>query len=355
MRTVLSNNYVISDRGGVIENRHVVHAAIVDSTGRILYSLGDPSRVTLARSAAKPAQAVAILETGAFDRFDFDDADLALMCASHSSEERHISRARNILKNIGANERDLKCGGHAPLSDSVNRAWIKSDFTPTGVCSNCSGKHAGMIAATIALEADVETYHLPTHSIQVRVKKTVNEICGLDEQDSRWGLDGCNLPAPAFPLLYMARMYASFATAASGNDATTTQSPRALAQARVFRAMSQNSEYVGGEDRFCTILMRAFQGLLIGKLGADGCYGIGIQESEQTQRLGGNGSIGIAVKIEDGHIDALYSAVAEILEQLQIGNPAMRQEVARFPSPVIKNTVGIVTGKLVPCFKLREL
>ncbi|KAJ5736006.1 uncharacterized protein N7483_001131 [Penicillium malachiteum] len=355
MRTVLSNDYLISDRGGVIENRHAVHAAIVDSTGRLLYSLGDPSRITLARSAAKPAQAVAILETGAFDRFDFDDADLALMCASHSSEERHIARARNILEKIGANEGNLQCGGHTSISNAVNRAWIKKDFTPTAVCSNCSGKHAGMIAATIALGADVDTYHLPTHPMQVRVKNTVNEICGLDEQGSTWGLDGCNLPAPAFPLLYLARMYASFAAAASGNHATTTRSPRTLAQSRVFKGMSQNSEYVAGEDRFCTILMRAFQGLLIGKIGADGCYGIGIQESEETTRLGGNGSIGIAIKIEDGNIDVLYSAVAEVLEQRQIGNPDMRQEVARFHSPEIRNTVGIVTGRLVPCFKLREI
>lgn len=77
-------------RGEVIENRHSAHVAIVDANGRLLHSFGDPHRVTLPRSAAKPAQALAVIETGALERFGFTEEDLALMCASHSSEPRHI-------------------------------------------------------------------------------------------------------------------------------------------------------------------------------------------------------------------------------------------------------------------------
>ncbi|KAJ5536293.1 hypothetical protein N7513_009479 [Penicillium frequentans] len=355
MRTNISYDFVVSDRGGVIENRHAVHAAVVDSKGRLLYALGDPTRTTLARSAAKPAQAVAILETGAFNEYDFDEVDLALMCASHSSEERHITRARAILAKIDADEADLKCGGHTPVSEVVNRAWIKGDFVPTSVCSNCSGKHAGMIAATKTLGADVATYHLGDHPLQVRLKKTVDEICELGERESTWSIDGCNLPAPAFPLLSLGRMYASFAEAVDtvdgeGNGAGTA---RVQMQARVFRAMSRHPEFVAGEDRFCTILMRAFPEMLIGKLGADGCYGVGVRASEQTKRFGADGAVGIAVKIEDGNIGILYSAVSEILNQLNIGDPDMRQKLARFHSPETKNTVGVVTGKVSPQFSLR--
>ncbi|KAJ5649504.1 uncharacterized protein N7484_003227 [Penicillium longicatenatum] len=353
MRTNISNDFVVSDRGGVIENRHAVHAAVIDSKGHLLYALGDPTRITLARSAAKPAQAVAILEAGAFNKYDLDDVDLALMCASHSSEERHITRARAILEKIGAEESDLKCGGHTPVSQAVNRAWIRNDFVPTSVCSNCSGKHAGMIAATKALGADVGTYHLEMHPLQVRVKRTVDEICGLGDRESVWSVDGCNLPAPAFPLLSLGQMYASFAEAVDMADGDGAGSARMQQQARVFRAMSRYPEFVAGEDRFCTILMRAFPGLLIGKLGADGCYGVGIRASEQTKRLGADGGLGIAVKIEDGNIGILYSAVSEVLNQLHIGDPGMRQGLAQFLSPEIRNTVGVVTGKVSPHFSLR--
>lgn len=351
MKTIISTDFVITDRAGVVENRHAVHAAIVDSSGQLLFSVGSPSRITLARSAAKPAQALAIALTGAFKKYNFTDEEIALSCASHSSEEPHISLARGILSKIQAQESDLKCGGHVPVSKAMHHAWIKSGFTPTAVWSNCSGKHAGMIAGSKALDADVQGYHLPGHPMQVCVRRTVDQICGLNEGESIWGLDGCNLPAPAFPLHCLARMYAAFAQAS--DDASCGS--RAGEMKRIFNAMAMNPYYVAGEDRFCTVLMRAYGGVLIGKLGADGCYGIGVRACESTRQLGVDGAIGIAVKIEDGNIDILYSAVAEILELLQIGSPEMRREISHFHRPEVKNTVGIVTGKVSPAFSVRKV
>lgn len=76
-----------------------------------------------------------------------------------------------------------------------------------------------------------------------------------------------------------------------------------------------------------TELMSVYRDLLIGKLGADGCYGIGIRESEYTKRLGMSTSgIGIAVKIEDGNINILYAAVMEILVQLGIGTEEVQKQ-----------------------------
>lgn len=357
MKTIISTDFVVTDRNGVVENRHAVHAAIVDGNGRLLYSVGDPWRVTLARSAAKPAQALAIAETGALEQFNFSDEEIALMCASHSSEERHITLARAMLTKIQAHESDLQCGGHTPLSQVVHHTWIKAGLTPTAICSNCSGKHAGMIAGTKALGADVRSYHLPEHPMQVRVRRVVDEICGLNEGESIWGLDGCNLPAPAFPLHCLGRMYAAFAAAGSkkfGLEPAAVGSRKERIN-RVFDAMARCPEFVAGDGRFCTVLMKACGGSLIGKLGADGCYGIAVRESEATEKLGAEGGIGIAVKIEDGNVDMLYSAVAEILEQLQIGNPETRCELARFHRPDIKNTVGVVTGKVLPAFTVRPV
>ncbi|PLB47720.1 L-asparaginase II [Aspergillus steynii IBT 23096] len=342
-------DHVVTYRGEVVENRHQVHAAITDATGRLLYAVGDPTRLTLARSAAKPAQALAVLETGGLEQCGFNDADLALVCASHSSEDKHISRALAMLAKIPAAETDLRCGGHPAVSEAVNREWIKRDYTPTGVCNNCSGKHAGMLAGAKAIGAGFEGYHLPTHPMQVRVKRVVQELSGLDENEVKWSIDGCNLPAPALPLHNLARIYATIAAA---TDATSVRT-KALAQ--IFRAMAGHPDLVGGEGRFCTKLMEAFQGGLIGKLGADGCYGIGIQASESTRRLGVEGAIGIAVKIEDGNIGILYSAVVEILEQLQIGTADMRHGLACFYRPRVLNTAGVVTGQTSNLFRIRAV
>lgn len=339
-------DYITTDRNGIIENRHQVHAAIVSSDGTLLYSVGDPSRVTLTRSAAKPAQALAVISTGALEKFGFDEADLALMCASHNIEDRHLARARDMLRKVSAGEKDLRCGGHAALSETVNREWIKRDYTPTAITNNCSGKHAGMLGGARALGAEISDYHLPCNPLQRKVRDVVEELAGLETgpEGVLWGVDGCNLPAPAFPLRNMAKIYAAFAEAADVADGARNASGKDRDMARIFSSMTRYPELVGGEGRFCTVLMRVFRGILIGKVGADGCYGIGIRASEYTRRLGVAGAMGIAVKIEDGNMGVLYSAVTEVLDQLDIGSSDTRRELALFHHPEIVNSAGVVTG-----------
>lgn len=335
-------------RGDAVENTHVAHVAVVDQDGRVLLGFGDPSRHTLARSAAKPAQALAVVETGALERFGFDDADLALMCASHSSEPRHIERARQMLAKVEASETDLRCGGHPPLSDAIFRDWIRRDFLPTAVCSNCSGKHAGMLAGARAIGAALDGYEQPEHPLQLRVKQTMADVCDLPADAVQWAVDGCNLPTPAFALDRLARLYMKLASAADAEAADSAPPPvsRDAALARIYRAMTTYPELVAGDGRFCTALMRAFDGALVGKVGADGSYAIGVRASTQTARLGARGALGIAVKVEDGNVAMLYAVVAEVLAQLQLGSDEQRAALDAFRTPRMVNTMGVETGRV---------
>ena len=333
-------------RGDLVENTHAAHVAVVDAEGRLIYAFGDPSRMTLARSAAKPAQALAVLETGALERFGFDDADLALICASHSGEPRHIERTRAMLAKAQVTEAELRCGGHAPLSDAVWKEWIRRDFTPTGVCSNCSGKHAGMLAGAQALGAAVADYHLPEHPLQVRVKRTVAELCDLPENGVQWATDGCNLPTPAVPLDRLARLFMKMANA---DTQTTDTAPRSLALARIYRAMTAYPELVAGDGRFCTTLMQAFDGDLVGKVGADASYAIGVRAT------GTRGPLGIAVKVEDGNTTVLYAIVSNVLGQLDIGRETQRAKLAAYGNPPMRNTMGIETGRLAVTVPLERI
>ncbi|TKX27110.1 hypothetical protein C1H76_0657 [Elsinoe australis] len=283
-------DYIVTDRGGIVENRYSVHCAVVDQTGRILYTCGDPNRLTLARSAAKPAQALAVLEIEGFDKYGYDD---------------------------------------------VNGGWSKADLTPTGVYNNCSGKHAGMLGGAKALREEFEGYELPDHPMQRRVKETFEYTCGMSPDEVKWAIDGCNLPAPACPLDGLANVYAFFAGAPDAPEKT----PRMEATNRIFSAMATHPD--------------AFAGSLIGKVGADGCYGVGVRASDETRKLDADGAIGIAVKIEDGNRNILYSAVVEILEQLDLGNEEMRGKLDKYHAQEIKNTMGIVTGHVAHPFRLR--
>ncbi|RDU96088.1 asparaginase [Trinickia dinghuensis] len=336
---------VTTYRGPAVENRHQAHVAVVDGAGRLLYAFGDPHRLTLPRSAVKPAQALAILETGALERFGFDEADLALMCASHNSEDRHIARARAMLAKAHVTEDDMRCGGHPAISDAVQRAWIKRDFAPTPVCSNCSGKHAGMLAAALAMGQPTKDYERPEHPLQQSVKRTLAELVDLDEADIAWGIDGCNLPTPSFALDRLARLFAKLASAADQAARGTPASARDAALARIYAAMTTHPEWVAGDGRFCTALMSAFGGNVVGKVGAEGSYGLGVRAGAHGVD-GIDGPLGLAVKMEDGNGAILTAVVTELLHDLGIGTASQRAQLDKFRAPTIRNTVGLEVGRM---------
>ena len=130
-------------RGTIVESRHQVHAAVVDADETLIASAGDPDYVTFWRSAAKPFQAMPIVADGAADHFGISQQELALTCASHSSEMSQVELVRGFLKKIGCTERDLMCGPHPPLSDAVAKDYQTRGLRLTAVYSNCSGKHTG--------------------------------------------------------------------------------------------------------------------------------------------------------------------------------------------------------------------
>ncbi|EMT73914.1 L-asparaginase II [Fusarium oxysporum II5] len=341
--TTARHNRVTTDRNGIIENVHYVHVAVTDSEGCIIFSVGDPTRFTLARSTAKPAQAVAIIETGVCDTV-FDQVDLALICASHNCEDKHVERAKAMLVKAGAQEVQYRCGGHASISPAINKLWAKRGVDYTGgVYNNCSGKHAGMIAGALAIGTDPQDYHLPEHPMQVRTKQVVEDLCP-NPSLVQWGVDGCNLPAPAFPLFYLAQMYAKFAAAADTPEISSSARTKNLA--RVYHAMTQHPEFVAGEGRFCTELMEAYGGKLMGKLGADGCYAVGIRECADTKGLGVHGAVGISVKVDDGNYEVLYAVVMEVLEQLNIGTIQTTKSLQDWHYFKRRNTVEVVIGSV---------
>src|SRR5437870_6411405 len=133
-------------RGGVVEAVHDVHVAVVDSAGTLVARAGDPELVTFWRSAAKPFQALPLVADGAADRFGLTSEELALACASHSSEPAQVARVRELLGKIGCSERDLLCGPHPPLSDRVAQDYQTRGVRLTAIYSNCPGTRAGMPA-----------------------------------------------------------------------------------------------------------------------------------------------------------------------------------------------------------------
>jgi L-asparaginase II len=332
---VVANAY----RGEQMESSHLGHIAVVDHHGTLLFSYGDPHRPTFARSSMKPLQAIPVVETGAADRYQLEPADLSLCCASHSGEPRHRNRAMAMLTKAGQAESCLQCGTHVPRHEESYKELILAGKSLTPIYSNCSGKHAGMIATATHMGEDVATYLLPEHPVQQRILDVVEDLTGYPKEKIELGIDGCGVPVHRLPLANYAWAFAKLA-----KPEAISNPVRREAAKRVVDGMVAHPEMVGGENRYCTDLMTAFKGRIMGKVGAESVYCLGDRER----------GIGVAIKIEDGGPRAINPVVNEVLRQLGIGLDGALEELREYTNPPITNMSGAVVGRIETPFKLKQ-
>src|SRR3954465_11537260 len=84
-------------RGRTTESIHYGSVAVVNRDGELLYAAGDPHVTTMTRSSLKPFQAMPFVAAGGVDRFGYPPAQVALLCASHSGEPRHVAAVADML------------------------------------------------------------------------------------------------------------------------------------------------------------------------------------------------------------------------------------------------------------------
>src|SRR6185369_1230054 len=115
-------------------------------------------------------------------------------------------------------------------------------------------------------------YEAPSHPVQKMVQQTVADFSGVPVQNVVLATDGCSAPVFGIPVRAMALMYARLVSPATDLDATTR-----TASQRVAKAMIAFPEMIGGSrNRLDTELIRAGQGRLISKIGAEGVYTVGV-------------------------------------------------------------------------------
>jgi len=304
--------FVESYRGAVLESRHHIHVAVVDSSGKLVAQAGDPGHVTFWRSAAKPFQAQPLVDDGVVERFGLKRQDLALTCASHSSEPAQVALVREFLQRVGCSERDLMCGPHRPLSDAVAKDFETRGVRLTAVYSNCSGKHTGMLALAKHHGWPTEFYARIEHPVQQRCIKSVSHYTDVPTQDLGVAVDGCGVACFALPLRNMALAY------------TRLDGP-------ILEAMTLHPELIAGEGRPCTEMMRAHPGRVVAKVGAEGVY------SALLVREG----LGVALKVEDGHSVASSLAIAAVLADL-----GLKPQPASLLRRPITNSRGETVGEM---------
>lgn len=317
-------------RGERVESRHRVRACVADPQGRLALAVGDVDEPVFPRSAVKPFQALALLETGAADAHGTGEAELALACASHGGEPRHVGLVDGWLARLGLDEAALACGPHPPLHPASAAALARSGAPPRRAHNNCSGKHAGMLAAALRLGAPIRGYERSDHPVQGHVRAALAALGGIDRLPEP-GVDGCGLPNHPMPLRALATAAARLA------DPSGLEPARAGALDRVARAMLAEPFLVAGSGRCCTAVMQALPGV-VAKTGAEGVY---------LGAVRGRG-LGIAVKAEDGATRAAEVAFLALLRHLGVlpDDPAADATLGRFARPVLRNAAGVEVGRV---------
>src|SRR6185312_778716 len=231
------------------------------------------------RSSLKPIQAIPFVD--GYD--DLDDDEIAIACASHQADPAQLAAVRKVLARAGAAVDDLELGLQPGRPDGK-------------LGHNCSGKHAGRLAACRAHSWPLHPYRDPAHPLQGWIAELVGPADAV-------AVDGCGVPTFELPLSRMAEVFA--------------RTPPLIAD-----AMRARPELVGGEGSTDTELMRALPGW-IAKGGAEGLLCARSPDG-----------VGWTFKVEDGNLRALRPAVASMLG------------IESFATVPVRNSLGEVVGSI---------
>jgi L-asparaginase II len=292
-------------RDGHVESVHHGIIAVVDSAGELLLERGDSRIAVYPRSTLKPLQTLALLGTGV----DLTPLEIALSTASHCGSIAHRDAIEAFLQRHGLGPEGLQCPVDWPLGASERADMLATQGAPSRLAMNCSGKHAGFLAATRHSGWDEATYLEATHPLQRAILETIETWSG--ESVAFSSTDGCGAPLHALSTRGLARAIASVA---SGK----TPGARSLLD-----AVSAHAWALDGQGRANTITIQTIGG--IAKIGAEGLVVIGTPDG-----------VAVAVKIIDGSMRATTPVALEALVRVGAIESTQRDRIlAGMADPVM--------------------
>lgn len=277
----------VLERAGLVESRHRGIAALVGPDGKLVDHMGSAKRLIYPRSSVKPLQVVAMRRAG----LKLKGEQLAITAGSHQGTERHIQLVAQILADAGVTDAALQCPPAWP-GNPASRAQASGE---SRLAFNCSGKHAGFIAASVAAGWSSDNYLSPEHPLQAMICDVLEEYS--EEPILHSTVDGCGAPLHTITVAGLARAIGKFA-------ATDTE---------VADAMLANPWAVGDTKSPDALIMEKG---MVAKLGAEGIFVIGLADGH-----------GVAVKIADGSLRAAPLAALKLLHRNGLIEESVYQEL----------------------------
>ena len=307
-----------SVRGNTIETIHYGWICILNKYKKIIYKKGNILNKTFLRSSAKPIQSIPIID----NNLKISPQELAIACGSHTGSKKHIELLKAFLKKNDLKISDLQCGIHLPYDESEKKRLITHNLTPSPLHNNCSGKHIGMLSICKKNDWELKTYINPNHPLQQYILKKISELA--ETQDISMAVDGCGVPTFALSFEKIATIFSNFTEQENNNFK------------KIISCMTMFPYIVGGINQIDSEIMKASNGNLISKVGAEGLIVFGFN---------GNSAV---IKIADGnqkirsHVALKLLSELEWISEKRFKNPVIKE----IQSNKIKNHTGKIVGKI---------
>lgn len=318
-------------RSVLTEREHSGFILVVDKNEKIISQVGNTDNFPIfLRSCAKPFQALPVITSGAYSKFNFSPKELAICCASHSAANEHLEIIRKIFNKTGLNEKCLQCGIHEPFDIETRNHLIKYSLKVSQIHNNCSGKHVGMLAACISNGWNIENYLDFDHPLQKEILNIIKKYCNCNDEKIISSIDNCSAPVYGIPLYKMGVGYLRLFLSAEGE--------------LIKRAYLENPVIIGGKGRLDSAVMESGNDQLICKTGAEGlCIAINIKEEKA-----------LVIKIMDSNNSARSLVMLESLKQLGwIAQEELNNKyIQKLMDPKIQTLNNITIGEIQFNFKL---
>ena len=160
-------------RGDVTESIHEAMCLIKDSNYKILLTTEHDQNLVYPRSAIKIFQAIPFIISKAHKKFNLNEKNLAISCASHYGESQHYTILSNWINKIKIRIEDLKCGTHNPINLKASNQLLLSGIKPNQLHNNCAGNHLGMISGSFSNKMKIDDYININHPYQKLIRNVL--------------------------------------------------------------------------------------------------------------------------------------------------------------------------------------
>ena len=241
-------------RGNVIESIHEAKCLVQNFNYKTIFTTGHELDLVFPRSAIKIFQAIPFIESGAHKKYKLSNKEIAISCASHCGEKRHMVVLNKWIKKININTNSLKCGIHNPLNHYSSNKLLLTGQKPNQLHNNCAGKHLGMISGCLTHKMDINNYVDLNHPYQKLIRDSLENITECKITKKQVGIDGCGAPQYAFPLKNLSTSMVNLIKHYIGKGKFSTHIKLLL------DSILQYPQLVGGSNKFDSELMDITKG-----------------------------------------------------------------------------------------------